>query len=98
MNVFDNNSSDSMNGILMQREDPFIKRDILYFAVQTECKNFIALPSIQNVITDLWYRRLIHKAGTRFKLKVKKFIKTTYRLDRYFKEIFCFKFSLHFRF
>ena len=70
MNVFDNNTRDSMNGVLMKTEVPFMKHDFLYFAVQCECKNFVALPSIQSVITDLWYGLLIHKAGTQFKLKV----------------------------
>ena len=70
MNVFDNNTRDSMNYHLMKSKVPFLNCDLLDFAVQCECRYFIALSSIQNVITELWYGQLIHKAGTRFRLKV----------------------------
>jgi len=72
MNIFDNNTRDLMNYHLMKTKVPFFQNcELLEFAVQCECKNFVALESIQNVITELWYGQLIHKAGTRFRLKVK---------------------------
>lgn len=71
MNVFDANTKDTMNCVIMQNNIPFILNcDCLNFAVECECKRFVALGSVQNVITELWYRKLIHKAGTRFKLRV----------------------------
>lgn len=73
MNVFDTNTKDSMNAVLMQAEVPFLKTDCLDFAVQCECSRFVALPSIQHVITKMWYRKIVHKTGSSFKLKVKLF-------------------------
>lgn len=70
MNVFDTNTRDSMNGVLMQTEIPYMKTDCLDFAVQCECRRFVALPSIQNVITEMWYCKLIHKQASSFKIKV----------------------------
>jgi hypothetical protein len=71
MNVFDTNTRDSMNSVLMTAKIPFLKTDCLDFAVKCECRRFVALPSIQDVITKMWYRKIVHKTGSSFKLKAR---------------------------
>ena len=70
MNVFDKNTKNTMNSVLMQAEVQFLKTNCLDFAVKCECRRFVALPSIQEVITKMWYRKIVHKTGSSFKIKV----------------------------
>ena len=90
MNVFDTNTRDSNNAVLMNAKVPFLKTDCLDFAVKCECRRFVALPSIQNVITKMWYRKIVVKTGSSFKLKVRFYYTSIFILSEYFSNLFYF--------
>ncbi len=70
MRIFDNNTKYSINKFLKHTRASFLNLDCLDFAVQCKCKNFLALPNIQSVITERWYRKIVYKSSKKFLLKV----------------------------
>lgn len=56
MDLFDQNTNNFMNSILLLNKGNFAKgMDNLEMAVECKCRNFVAQSNVQNVLTDFWY-------------------------------------------
>ncbi len=78
MNIFDLDSDDFMNGMLLLQKIPYYNNlDCLKMAVEANCIQFISMPAVQNLITNIWYGQIVYKSDLKFILKVffKPFIK-----------------------
>jgi hypothetical protein len=63
MNIFDSTTDDLINGVILLRKIPFYNLDCLQMAVQADCQKFVALSSVQNLLTDIWHGKLTCKSG-----------------------------------
>jgi hypothetical protein len=70
LNIFDNNSNDLINGIVLLQIIPYFGIDCLQMAVEARCLKFLALPTVQNLVTDIWNGKISSKSGFKAALKV----------------------------
>ncbi|CAF0758789.1 unnamed protein product [Brachionus calyciflorus] len=68
LNIFDNLSDDLINGIILLQKISYYDLECLRIAVEARCLKFIALPTVQNLLTDIWNGRLEHKDGIKASL------------------------------
>lgn len=61
-NFYDTENS-LINAILLLHNAPFYKVDCLRMAVVANCEEFISHPSIQKLLTDIWYGKMTQKSG-----------------------------------
>lgn len=71
LNIFDATTDDLINGVILLRKIPFYNLDCLQMAVEAHCQKFVALSSVQNLLTDIWYGKLTQKSGIKASIKVK---------------------------
>jgi hypothetical protein len=72
LNIFDATTDDLINGVILLRKIPFYNLDSLQMAVIADCKTFISLSSVQNLLTDIWNGKIVANAGWKAGIKVKK--------------------------
>lgn len=70
LNIFDRSSDDLANGIILLQKIPYYNLDCLQMAVEAECMDFLSLPSVQNLLTDIWNGKIENKPGFKSKFKV----------------------------
>ena len=70
LNIFDSTTDDLINGVILLRKIPFFNLDCLQMAVEADCQKFVALSSVQNLLTDIWYGKVTSKSGAKASLKV----------------------------
>ena len=71
LNIFDSDSDDFMNGILLLQNLPYYNElNCLQMAVEADCKEFIATPAVQNLITHIWNGQVSYKSNFKFSFKV----------------------------
>ena len=70
LNIFDRSSDDLANGIILLQKIPYYNLDCLQMAVEAECMDFLSLPSVQNLLTDIWNGKIENKPGFKAKFKV----------------------------
>lgn len=70
LNIFDKSTDDIINGVILLRKIPFYNLDCLQMAVEGDCQQFVALSSVQNLLTDIWYGKIQIKSGLRAKILV----------------------------
>lgn len=63
LNIFDATTDDLINGVILLRKIPFYNLDCLQMAVIADCKKFVSLSSVQNLLTDIWHGKIIANAG-----------------------------------
>lgn len=80
LNVFDGTSDDLINGIILLQKIPFYGLDCLQIAVEARCLKFIALPSVQNLLTDIWNGKIESKSGFKAAIKVHCFFSDSHNL------------------
>jgi hypothetical protein len=70
LNLFDSTTDDLINGVILLRKIPFFNLDCLQMAVEADCQRFVALSSVQNLLTDIWFGKVTSKTGLKASLKV----------------------------
>jgi len=70
LNIFDSTTDDIINGVILLRKIPFYNLDCLQMAVEADCQKFVALSSVQNLLTDIWYGKIASKSGFKAGFKV----------------------------
>lgn len=70
LNIFDSTTDDLINGVILLRKIPFYNLDCLQMAVEAECQKFVALSSVQNLLTDIWYGKITSNPGIKASIKV----------------------------
>ena len=70
LNIFDATTDDLINGVILLRKIPFYNLDCLQMAVIADCKTFVSLSSVQNLLTDIWHGKIIANAGFKAGFKV----------------------------
>lgn len=70
LNIFDNSTDDLINGVILLRKIPFYNLDCLQMAVEADCQKFVALSSVQNLLTDIWYGKVVSVSGAKGTIKV----------------------------
>ena len=70
LNIFDLNSDDLMNSIILLEKIPIYKMDCLQMAVKAKCLKFVSLPAVQNLITEIWNGNMSSKSGFKGNLKL----------------------------
>lgn len=70
LNIFDNSTDDLINGVILLRKIPFYNLDCLQMAVEANCQKFVALSSVQNLLTDIWYGKIVSVSGAKATIKV----------------------------
>ena len=58
INIFDKSTDDIINGVILLRKIPFYNLDCLQMAVEGDCQKFVALSSVQSLLTDIWYGKV----------------------------------------
>lgn len=71
LNIFDSTTDDLINGVILLRKIPFYNLDCLQMAVEADCKKFVSLSSVQNLLTDIWYGKIASKSGMKATIKVR---------------------------
>jgi hypothetical protein len=69
LNIFDSTTDDLINGVILLRKIPFYNLDCLQMAVEANCEKFVALSSVQNLLTDIWNGKVVYKAGIKAGIK-----------------------------
>ena len=69
LNIFDSTTDDLINGVILLRKIPFYNLDCLQMAVEANCEKFVALSSVQNLLTDIWHGKVVYKAGIKASIK-----------------------------
>jgi hypothetical protein len=70
MNKIDENSDFLTNALILLQSMPYYKLNCIELAAEADCKQFIALPSVQNLTNDIWNGRVVHLGGIKDDLKV----------------------------
>jgi hypothetical protein len=70
LNLFDATTDDLINGVILLRKIPLYNLDCLQMAVEADCQKFVALTSVQNLLTGIWYGKVSSKSGVKATLKV----------------------------
>ena len=70
LNIFDATTDDLINGVILLRKIPFFNLDCLQMAVEADCKKFVSLSSVQNLLTDIWYGKIASTSGLKASFKV----------------------------
>lgn len=70
LEIFDSTSDDIVNGVILLQKIPYYSLDCLQMAVEAKCLKFIALSSVQNLLTDIWNGRIEIKSGLKGSIKV----------------------------
>ena len=70
MNKFDESSNNLANGVLLLQNIRYYKLNCLEMASEADCKKFIALPSVQNIINDIWIGKVQLEIGFKNDIKV----------------------------
>lgn len=70
MNEIDENSDFLTNALILLQSTPYYKLNCIELAAEADCKQFIALPSVQNLTNDIWNGRVVHLGGIKGDLKV----------------------------
>lgn len=65
LNIFDKSTDDIINGVILLRKIPFYNMDCLQMAVEGDCQKFVALSSVQNLLTDIWFGKVHYTPGVR---------------------------------
>ena len=73
LNIFDSTTDDIINGVILLRKIPYYNLDSLQLAVEADCKKFVSLSSVQNLLRDIWYGKILSKSGVKATFKVKHF-------------------------
>ncbi len=96
LNIFDSTTDDIINGVILLRKIPFYNLDCLQMAVEADCQKFVALSSVQNLLTDIWYGKIASKSGFKagFKVRIKLFADKFSILSEFYFEWFFLSFSL----
>ena len=76
LNIFDATTDDLINGVILLRKIPFYNLDCLQMSVIADCKMFVSLSSVQNLLTDIWHGKIIAHSGWKAGLKVNNLFKT----------------------
>ena len=63
LDIFDNLSDELINAVVLLQKIPYYDIDCLRMAVEAKCLKFIALPRVQNLLTDIWYGKMEEKNG-----------------------------------
>ena len=71
MSKFDETSNNLANGVLLLQKIPYYKLNCLEMASEADCKKFIALPPVQNILNDIWIGKIQIDVGFKTDLKVK---------------------------
>ena len=69
-NIFDENSNNLNNAVILLQTVPYYKLNCLEMASEADCQKFIALPSVQNLLTEIWIGKIEFKDGIKNNLKV----------------------------
>ncbi len=70
LNIFDSITDDLINSVILLRKIPFYNLDCLQMAVKADCKRFVALSSVQNLLTDIWCGKISSKTSYKGGFKV----------------------------
>ena len=70
LNIFDSTTDDLINGVILLRKIPFYNLDCLQMAVESDCQKFVALSSVQNLLTGIWYGKIVSKSGVKAGIRV----------------------------
>jgi hypothetical protein len=71
LNLFDENNDDLLNSVILLARPPFYKDlDCLEMAIQGKCLNFIAMSSVQTLITNIWNAEIGAIEGFQANVKV----------------------------
>jgi len=70
MNKFDENSDFLSNAVILLQNCPYFKLNCIGMAAEADCKQFIALPSVQNLTNDIWNGRVVYLGRAKDDLKV----------------------------
>jgi len=54
LQTFDKSTRDIINDVLIIRYIELVNMDCLQLAVHCDCKEFVSMPIVQNVINDIW--------------------------------------------
>ena len=57
-NLLDSSSNNLINGVVLLQEIPYYKLSCLDMAARADSQQFIAMQSIQNVLTDIWVGKI----------------------------------------
>ena len=63
LNIFDSFSNDLINGVILLQNIPYFNLNCLEMAVEAKCLKFISLPSVQNLLTDIWNGKIVFKTS-----------------------------------
>ena len=69
LNIFDLNSDDLINSIVLLRQINIYGMDCLQMAVEARCLKFVSLPTVQILITEIWNGNLTMSKGFKANLK-----------------------------
>lgn len=92
-------TNDNVIGVILLRTIPLYGNDVMTLAVEAECMRFVALNSVQKLITIIWTGSTVPKTGFAYKLKVSKRRINHHSSDHQKKNIFkyflsCLSFGL----
>ena len=57
-NIFDNVSNNLINGVILLQKIPYYNLNCLDLAAVSNCQRFIAMKSVQNVLSDIWMGKI----------------------------------------
>lgn len=71
LTLFDENSDDLLNSVILLARPPFYKElDCLEMAIQGKCLKFVAMSSVQTLITNIWNAEISAMEGFQANFKV----------------------------
>ena len=69
-NMFDKDSKNLLNGVLLQQNNPYYNLNCLKIAAESESKNFLSLPSVQKFLNEIWIGKLEFEGNLKTYFKV----------------------------
>jgi len=76
--IFDSSSNNLINGVILLQKIPYYNLNCLDMAAKADSQQFIAMQSVQNVLSEIWMGK----------------IKIEYNLVDHFKVVFIFNFLI----
>jgi hypothetical protein len=70
LKMIDEENEDIVIGMILLQKIPLYKMDCLKMSVEADCKRFVALATVQNLITNIWNGTINSKTGWKYKLDV----------------------------
>ena len=70
LSIFDESSVDLINGVILLQVIPYYKLNCLEMASEANSQKFIALTSVQKLLTEIWFGKIAFKTGLLSNLKV----------------------------